>query len=497
MKDKLLKDIEKIKANLEVLPEGLKRRNYVKKETEIYSELQNKLVAELVSRCENIEDKNNISPQIPYVEKLDPALIKYASKNCETIEKMDLSNYFYQLTHRSELNLGSVNEIIKKIMYSFKENSIILKEKDFNYTECVSKYMNAFLNDYDNIDKVFDSLYWEYPNLIDQIVLAFKHLYFENLRKINREIDKKYKKFDIKSYLNNYLRHCKEKRDVYHKFKKNIYDKLLSNEINIKNYSENDMQKVFERVLINQEVSCEYNEIYGLYEVLNEYKDYMFYEEIIITMKDLYSSKKEYKGLYSKKLKEISKKEKEQISVNKKIIKLQTKLEANDPKLGALKIKRVTLIDEIINLYKELDDLRIKEYIYQNVSDNTNYVDLLKLATYDFNFFVNFLSKKDNELTHDKIQNKISELFKFIYEYENDITSNSLISEDKNIAQNIIDRYSLTNINITPEDLSEEGIDSYLELVNTIVIYYNMTYLGINLFEIEFVLNCIKEGIYK
>ena len=211
-------------------------------------------------------------------------------------------------------------------------------------------------------------------------------------------------------------------------------------------------------------------------------------------MKALYEHKSEYKDLLSNKLKEIAKKEKTIIGYNKKINSTGI-FKPNAQKIIAIETEKYKLLDEIVKDYEELDSLKIKDTIYNYVTEETNYYDLFKLTTYNFNYFVTLLKRENNDITTEEILAKLDELQKYIYDNYVDIIDNIRISENKELDKIVCDKYKLNDINVTSDNLVLDQIDKYITTVDKAILYYDVEKLNIDIEGIKFILD--TENIVK
>lgn len=493
MIESIEKEIESINNNLSILPTRTKKNkiefnNYIDQQISDYSMKLKKVEAELNDRYEIYLNKYTLGEYYEPLESIDVNSIKCISESFDSDEKMELKYYIYQLSHYYNDDLDKVNEIIIIIINKFKEAGISLETKDFNYTEVVKEYMNSLLKNSSDIHQVFESLYWESPNLINQIELNFRFLYL----KYKNKLDKFYKKKlqNSKDIIAEY-KNAKTNYDNYRHTSVRYISKLIIDKgISIADLKEKNISSTISDFLLEESNPKNYDNLLKLKDTLLEYKNLMCFMYIIDDLKSLYEKKQEYKGVYINKCKEITKKEKELLKLNKKINSKFSKKNLNE-----IKLKRNTCINELYILYRELDSLKIQEYIYKYVNDDTSYLDLLKLASCDFNYLISLFKKQDNDLTHDDIKNNIRDLFEFIYTNDLNIINNISITENKNIPQIISDRYRLIKISVKEDKITQDNIDSYLDNLDILITYYDLSRVNIDLDEISFILyiNKLKE----
>ena len=134
------------------------------------------------------------------------------------------------------------------------------------------------------------------------------------------------------------------------------------------------------------------------------------------------------------------------IGFNKKINKTGF-FRLSKEKLADTKLERNKVIAELINDYEELDSLKIKDTIYKYVDNETSCFDMLKLASYNYDYFVELLKKDNPDISVKDIDNKLLELQRFIYDNNSDILNNININDEKEMDKIICEKYKLNNIN--------------------------------------------------
>ena len=479
MIDKIQESINAINENLSILPTETKKNKaeyikYIDSELNEYNNKLKEIEKELEDRYQKYLKKYTSGPSQEMSDDMDIISLKYSNGVFDSYERMNLSYYVYEIGHYYKEDLDKVNEIILSFIDSFSKVGINLTISDFNYTDVVNKYMTSLLNKNEDIHAVFESLYWENPTLINQIELSFRYLYF----KYKRKIDKYFKKH-VPASINVLDKHrelSQSLKNYKHTSIKYISSLILEKKVPLVDVSEKNIKSISTELLL-EENDSNYDNLLKLEDTLLEYKDLMHFMYIIEDMKKLFEHKQEYKGIYLNKYKEIQKKEKELFKLNKK---------AN--KNGESKLNRNNCIVELYKLYRELDDLKINDTIYNQVSDDTSYYVLLSLVTLDFNYFVKLLKEQKDNITMEDIDNNLNKLFKFVYGNELNIVNNISISEDKNIAQIISDRYRLININVNEEKISEEAIDSYLKSLGNLILSYDIAKNNINVEELDYIM---------
>lgn len=495
MKEYILKDIETVKANLEILPKKTKvnkakYNEYLEEQLKKITPMIEEAEKEISKRVEQIK-KHNTEESLPEErELLDIAKVKRLSSLSSSSNKMNLDYYLYELSSFENNNLEKINGVILKILLAFKEVGIILTPKDFEYSEVVQKYMDTLINDYDNIEKVFDDIYWENSNIITQIELNIRYLYFKH----KKEIDKYYeslKEEPLDEYLTKYIELKTNQKLNEYQNRTYLFNNFINHTLMLTDYSEKTIDGLLTDIILDREDEDNYLNLIKLSSSLSEYNEYLNFEYIIKDIKELFTKKEEYKGKYDLKLKDITKKEKELFSLNKQINKTGL-FKPNLKKINELKLKRNTTITDILSLYIELDELTIQNDIYNNVTNETNYQDILKLTCFNTKYFIKLLKDQIDNLTIEDINQNITNLFEYAFGSEINIISNIAISEEKDIPKIIKDKYRLLNISINEENLNKDDIEKVQKNIEDLIIYYNIKKINLNIQDIDFIFKTEK-----
>ena len=495
MKEYILKDIETVKANLEILPKKTKvnkakYNEYLEEQLKKITPMIEEAEKEISKRVEQIK-KHNTEESLPEErELLDIAKVKRLSSLSSSSNKMNLDYYLYELSSFENNNLEKINGVILKILLAFKEVGIILTPKDFEYSEVVQKYMDTLINDYDNIEKVFDDIYWENSNIITQIELNIRYLYFKH----KKEIDKYYqslKEEPLEEYLTKYIELKTNQKLNEYQNRTYLFNNFINHTLMLTDYSEKTIDGLLTDIILDREDEDNYLNLTKLSSSLSEYNEYLNFEYIIKDIKELFTKKEEYKGKYDLKLKDITKKEKELFSLNKQINKTGL-FKPNLKKINELKLKRNTTITDILSLYIELDELTIQNDIYNNVTNETNYQDILKLTCFNTKYFIKLLKDQIDNLTIEDINQNITNLFEYAFGSEINIISNIAISEEKDIPKIIKDKYRLLNISINEENLNKDDIEKVQKNIEDLIIYYNIKKINLNIQDIDFIFKTEK-----
>lgn len=490
MKEKLLKEIEEIQNTLEVLPKNNmkqkeKYQEYIDDNIRKYLEQFNAVKSEIDTRYDII--KSSYSTElVPEIEPLNLELVRILDKRITSLEKMNLNYYFYELSHFYDNDLDKINNVILEILEAFNKVGIKLTANDFNYSELVYDYMNTLLNDHSNIKQKFETIFWTNHDIINHIAANFKYLYYKNEKKIDKFYEDNYKQYNYDQYLNNYIVALDKNEKEKSRNKKYVLDLLLNKKVIAQALEPKNLKTTIDTFLPREDGS-NYEYLLKIRKSLIEYKRYLDFEYIITGFKTIFPNKESFKDQFENKLKEVSKKEDELFKFNKKI-NSKSIFRPKGNKLDTIIYTRNTTLTEILNLYKELDELEIGESIYKNVTPDSSYLEVLSLMLHNFHYLVKLIKEQYEDVEINVIRQCIDRLSEFVYQTNISLISNINIAEDKNIAQIISDRYKISNIKLEEADLDKEKIDKTLEKINEIIASYDIKSVGIKLDEVEFLM---------
>lgn len=502
MIDKITDEIAEIRENISILPhtkkaDKKKYTEYLAKNITDYKEKEEYIKEEIIKRkTKYLEIVQN--PKIKELANLEPDYNKIMclSPLASSLNKMRLDINLFKLKYYYKNNINEVNIAIKTIIKIFKEVGLTLTLDDFNYHKYVKEYMKMVFAK--NIDEKtlyteFEKIYWACPEIITIIRLNFYSIYFNNKKQIDAYYTKTYKEENLNIYIDKLIKQQKEYDTLTHSDKRFIIDKFLNNELLLNDYTETNITKLFNRYLNDKENEHNYDNLLKLLLNLKEYKEFTEYKSILETIVNLYKDKNTYQNLYNNKLKEISKNESELFSLNKKLNKKGI-FKPKEDKQRELSLKIDTILETLNTEYNELEEISIKDQIYNNIKDDTDLKETLEIISINIKYFYDFYKEEYTNLTIEELIKLINKLKKYLYTNNLNIISNVKIVDNENICQNITDHYSLLNINITESDL-EEDIDTTIKNINTIITYYDIQKLNLDINKIEFLVQVQKNNI--
>ncbi len=462
------KKIEHFKELLQILPRNNIRNSkaYIEKATtmkDVVLDYKKELVKEINKRYSNLiikEDNEEIKTLEKRLEDIKARL--YLLNDNESYEKSSLDESLYDLKKFYKSDLVEVNEDIETIITTFNLIGIVLEKEDFNYGNEVSEYLELFLKERNpesnKLKESFDKLYWKNPSIIENIYLNFRHLYFKNKKIFDKYYDEKVKEFkinedkiksDYKKYL--YLKNS----DI-----KTIQDKIISGELDIKDYESSKIARQKESLIAKVDNEDTDNEnIIKLSYTLEEYKYYLEFKDLIEEVKKIYNDKNN-KNLTKSILKNISKAEGKIKKAHRKFFKLKEE-------------KKNTIInkalEELKEYYKEYDEAKFKEKVVNSLNDNSTLLDILKLLN---SYKINLLSISktlNEELTDEEFDEIVKDLQTFIYNPNNTFVNNITVNDTRDIKTMIMDKYNLVNVKIAEEQLEDNNLDLLIATISKII----------------------------
>ena len=485
------KEIEEVNSSLESLPKNNKKN--IEKYNEYIDEILAKYKPMLIE-CEaiikgryvRISNKFKDLTFEPIESKIDYNSLKLSDMRVRSSEKMNLDYLFFKLENSELNNLKDENEIILEILGLFKECGVELTAKEFNYSDNVHTYFKALLSNDQNIQDIFNKLFWQSPDIMKQIELNIKSLYYKYESKIDNYYKEKYETFDFDTFILNHRNSVYANEVLKHKSVKYIFDLFITEKFDTDDFLvESRVQDLINSLLTDPSSEKNYDNLLKLKKSLLEFEEFNKFQYIIDDFKELFQKREEYKTVFSDKLKEISTKEKNLFKINKKI-ENKGLFKLNKNKIADQKLMRNSIIKELVTDYETLDELKIKDTISKYVTNETNYYDILKFTSYNFCYFIKLLEKQNEEINIENINDHMLKLNQYIYDNSMEIINNITINDEKNIPKIISDMYKLNSLNVEEEKVVPEQIRKTIDNVDKLLLYFDIYALSINLKEIKF-----------
>ena len=523
--DKINNQIDVDREILSVLPKNNKKnlKAYKDKVLEIeqeYSSYLNNVLSEIKRRALKI-NSIAINPQIEEIAKEIDSMkdIELLDDRATPFEKMKLDETLFVLKRFYKNNLELVNSSIMECLEKFKKAGVILTEEDFHYSIYTKEYMEVFLDEMkkgepnsQRVKDCFEQIYWKCPDIIMHIEINFRSLYLRNEKAISNYYENEQKKI-LKVYnltkeeiVEKYNSLEKKLIELKNKDSYLILKKFLDGEDSTKNYEEANIQKLYKKLInvlpdeIEKDRLQEYNQnIEKLSNSLYEYRNYLKFKFIYDEIIEIYNNPEKNGKIYDEKKKQIAKLEGKLLKENRKIEKFEKHkgiiakiFSRNQNKLEKINIDINSKVPELKNIYRELEEAKVKNIIKSELKDSSTIYDAFLLIRNFYSFLVDKIIKQYEDMEQEEIAKLIKE-FKDFTNYPNiTIINNLKISDEKDIALVIKDKYSLCNINITRGDFEEENIQSMITTVKNIC---DNTYLEnsiVNIDDVKYLMEANK-----
>ena len=450
---------KEIKKNNKAIKDYLKDLEDIK--TILTEELKTKYNNNLPIKLEDSGDDNVIGKLI------DKVLL---SSDNSFMTKLKLNNNLYEIRNSNKYDV--INKNIMDLLIKFKTVGVILTPEDFKYSLSLYKYMGTLFNNINKDDfkikEVFDALYWDSPNIVMHVYLAFIELI-----ELNKE---KFESYIVTNTVGEHINlldllHREIIKDNNKKYTNQyeIFNLFANNTLIIDDYAtESPYKKDTINKFTNYEKYCTFNReerihfdenINVLYNDLCEYNFINKYCYLIDNIKDIYTKKKEHLNDYKIFMKKKNLLTRQKDKLNTKLFNLCNKFDENNKKVVNLFNKVNIKINEIIELYKDYDEIMFINDVVTKLDDDSTYEDAFKIYVNNYGYLMKFII--DNEGSYE-------EVIRFIYNPYIDISDSIPILSEVDISQKLVDKYKLFGIEIDLKDLAtlQKDLEYIIRLEN-------------------------------
>ncbi len=536
----LVKDIEKQidtdKEVISVLPRnGIKA---IKTLLETISEMTEKYEHANEMLLKDIENRYNELTTVEgnqEIPKIEDEILKYdgAVKDTDmrsSFEKMGLDRVVYNVNGYYKSNLERLNRELIDCVKQFEKVGIKLIADDFNISEYAKEYMGVLLQEAyegqinsEKIKDAFEKVYWKCSEVVSHLYANIRYIYDIH----EAEIDKFYenKSEEILQRFHSTAEQVEDKKAELIKQKKKLEDidnkiilnKFYTGSLNINDYKEDNYKRIYLELTskdVSELTEAEKAEMDENIEKLDnnlseysKYSEYRFLVDGVLTIRE-----EELKRIQANKDKKVKKTEYELVKDNIKkitaeIFKINGKLDkpqkglfkrkdSNDKKNSAVILQRNNLVLELKKLYMNLDDEIMKQKIMQNVDETSSLLDVLKLASNYYGFMARAMIKKNEEITDKEIGEMAKDIRNFINFSNFTVINYIKISDTKDLAVIIKDKYKLFGMQVSKENFQEDNIEDLIKRVKIIANYNNIQKSKFSIEDLEYI-TTVKEMLKK
>ena len=536
----LVKDIEKQidtdKEVISVLPRnGIKA---IKTLLETISEMTEKYEHANEMLLKDIENRYNELTTVEgnqEIPKIEDEILKYdgAVKDTDmrsSFEKMGLDRVVYNVNGYYKSNLERLNRELIDCVKQFEKVGIKLIADDFNISEYAKEYMGVLLQEAyegqinsEKIKDAFEKVYWKCSEVVSHLYANIRYIYDIH----EAEIDKFYenKSEEILQRFHSTAEQVEDKKAELIKQKKKLEDidnkiilnKFYTGSLNINDYKEDNYKRIYSELTskdVSELTEAEKAEMDENIEKLDnnlseysKYSEYRFLVDGVLTIRE-----EELKRIQANKDKKVKKTEYELVKDNIKkitaeIFKINGKLDkpqkglfkrkdSNDKKNSAVILQINNLVLELKKLYMKLDDEIKKQKIMQNVDETSSLLDVLKLASNYYGFMARAMIKKNEEITDKEIGEMAKDIRNFINFSNFTVINYIKISDTKDLAVIIKDKYKLFGMQVSKENFQEDNIEDLIKRVKIIANYNNIQKSKFSIEDLEYI-TTVKEMLKK
>ena len=500
MMDEIKNKIDADNEVLDILPQNNLRnkKKYLEKVQELIKEYQykqNEIYKYITSKNSLLK---NVSPN-PNIEGVKNRItdlyekVLYFNKYQTAYEILGLDKLFYNLHKYYNNDLYYYNDNINKIIDIYEKAGVSLTSDDFFFSESANQYMAVLLEERkkgnynsDLVKTTFERLFWASHHMMRHILLNFKHIYYQNEKKFNEYLLKTQKEI-LEGFDNSYDVLLKEYQNMIVSYdnlldesKYLYYEKFMNKDLAVKDYLPDKMEKLISNYIENTATTNK-DLFIKFYNSLKEEKFIRDYEFILEDINKLYSEKDSYKNIVSTTMKEISGKEKDILKKRKKI-KRAIKWHRTG-KVEILNNEIETILTELDQSYDLLDENKNKELIGSIPKPSIkDYFEIAKSYLYLI------ACMKRNEKEDIDILKLIDELEEIILSPYNILIDNITYDDLKNLNFIIYDKFRLLGLNLSVDDFDTENLENFISTIKSIITFYNLSELKINVMEIDFIM---------
>ena len=494
----MLNNLEELKKRIEIINNLIPNfetdeRKEIKKNNKLIEELKQELSIyqdyiynELLYKKEKILPKDNTKEIKKNIDILKEKLetINLLS-NKDYLSKLELNKNIYDIENSS--NLNNINQILNDVIVKFKLINISLTREDFKYSLTLYKYMSSYFEnrqkeDFDILMKdIFDSLYWENPNLILHLSLNLRELVLKYKKQFELYIKNitEGKEFGIELVSYNSLKI--ENDSLINTNKYLAYNKFLNKELNIDDYlNESTVKKEniskfigFDKYLnyTKEDKINFYKDIRGLNNSIIEYMYIDEFDFLINKIREVYKNKDSYKNNLSQLEKTLKSLVTSKKKNDRKLFNIYYKLEKNNKsnslnnKYNILFNKSNTKINEIIDAYKDYNKVLFENDVITKLNDNSTYYEALELYLNNYPYLMTIFKENNKDLS----------VYNDFINYLNNpyliISKSILFINEIDIKEKLKEKYSLFNINFELEENNINNLKETLEYLKRLTYY--------------------------
>ncbi len=491
------------------------RNDYCVKQIKIFTQYKNGVLNIMKDKAKSLmpQDKSKeYETEKELVSSLYDAVIK-SNKYLDYSFKLGFSSIIEKI--EDGISLSVLNDCLEEFVSKFDHINIKLSLDDFSYTMFTKKYMEEYFksdknNEEEfsvNMRRVFDSIYWECPNISYQLRLNLIDILNKYSKELSNYLDSETTKLlhsyecDEKSIVNKYIderiKLGKSKAsDAYY-----LLSKFMDNTLNIDDYLDNSEAREKNYNLycngnykdLSDVDKAKFNDsCMDLYTTLVLLKKYYRYMPIITDLLKKYSEKDKVIADSKANDKELETSNKNRIKIYNSYLKANgigflAKYNPSDIKLNKVKINDE--VKKYSELYNKKTTYDISVSLGKFINESSSMYDLFMTAASSFDYLVGELKKicskeEENEFDLDK---EINLFFRFLYNPSNEFLRKIPCFSTTKMEDIVSEKYKLLGLNINTTDVSKAQLDETMSTISYINLVQNIDKSSLSLEDMNFI----------
>ena len=504
MIEELETKIDEFKGVLEVLP--TKTVDQRKKRDKVISDAETETNEQL--RIVKDEINSRLSRFNAYQPNPELDNLKKELENCNILnewnefntpyEKMHLDYYLYQLHKFYKEDLHSINQVIRKILDTFRRVGVELTKNDFDYNHHAALYVDMIINNKSENELIdaFEEFYWHVPEIIKIIEINFKSIYIRYEKRIAKYYSDRHQEF-IKQHSDQDIKNLKEQlvnkiEQIENVDPYILFNKFKNKEWLLGDFKESDIAKT--KYNYFKENGYSLDKLLKFKYSLLEYQLLLEYSFLLTNMRERLDNKDSYKGLRANAIKDIQQDENKIRKLNmsrdkKPILFFKPK---NDEKWL---FNYNETIKSLLDKFDKFDDICFNDTIYNTLTKDSSVNTIFKFITSNYLYFVYEYKKHDENIPLADITNNFEKLKKSLEYIDFSLLNHLALLDEKEIKYLIVNKYNLNDFNLKPELLEPENLEKVIDDIQGLINYEYLSISSLDINDIRFYDELDKLGL--
>ena len=150
------------------------------------------------------------------------------------------------------------------------------------------------------------------------------------------------------------------------------------------------------------------------------------------------------------------------------------------------------VLNNVLDYYNKFDDACFNDLIFTRLTKDSVILDVLKLISSNYIYFVNKTIEKDENISINDITNMFEDLKKYVYNNKFILLNNVALLDEKQMKKLIVDKYNMERINLTIDNLTDDNLEKTISDIKNLIDYDNIIKSGINIDDVSLYLEYNK-----